>query len=153
MFQLAALIATTALIRKRRRIEREKFYRLPSDVLQVAKVTQILLATENGAIKNLGGKTLDEIDYKDLEFSISVDGRMVLSIEVQPGSQSKRARWAVVRGCTFLKTTDHCLVIALLHTTGQMAKWLTCHLFMQKVMRFESKCSQFFHLLFGNGYV
>ena len=100
MFQLAALIATTALIRKRRRIEREKFYRLPSDVLEVAKVTQILLATENGAIKNLGGKTLDEIDYKDLEFSISVDGRMVLSIEVQPESQSKRARWAVVQGCT-----------------------------------------------------
>ena len=79
MFQLAALIATTALIRKRRRIEREKFYRLPSDVLEVAKVTQILLATENGAIKNLGGKTLDEIDNKDLEFSISVDGWMVRS--------------------------------------------------------------------------
>ena len=71
MFQLAALIATTSLIiKRRRRIEREKFYRLPSDVLQVAKVTQI---------KNLGGKTLDEIDYKDLEFSISVDGWMVRS--------------------------------------------------------------------------
>ena len=69
-------------------------------MLQVAKVTQILLATENGAIKNLGGKTLDEIDYKDLEFSISVDGRINLSIEPQPGSQSKRARWAVVKGCT-----------------------------------------------------
>ena len=145
MFQLAALIATTSLIiKRRRRIEREKFYRLPSDVLQVAKVTQI---------KNLGGKTLDEIDNKDLEFSISVDGWMVLSIEPQPGSQSKRARWAVVQGCTLLKTTDRCLVIALLHTTGHMAEWLECHLFMQKVMRFESKCSQFFHLLLGDDYV
>ena len=67
MFQLAALIATTSLIiKRRRRIERKKFYRLPSDVLQVAKVTQILLATENGAITNLGGKTLDEINNKGL---------------------------------------------------------------------------------------
>ena len=29
----------------------KKFYRLPSDALQVAKVTKILLATDNGAIK------------------------------------------------------------------------------------------------------
>ena len=73
MFQLAALIATTSLIiKRRRRIEREKCYRFLSDVLQVATVTQI---------KNLGGKTLDEIDNNDLEFSISVDGWMVLSIE------------------------------------------------------------------------
>ena len=82
MFQLAALIATTALIRKRRRIEREKFYRLPSDVLQVAKVTQILLATENGAIKNLGGKTLYEINDKNFEFAGNTAFEFVQSINV-----------------------------------------------------------------------
>lgn len=43
------------------------FYRLPSDVLQVAKVTKVLIAINNGAIQSLGGKTLNEIDVAELE--------------------------------------------------------------------------------------
>ena len=60
----------------------EKFYWLPSDVLQVAKVTKILLATDNGEIKNLGGKTLDEIDDKDLESAVNSALEFVQSINI-----------------------------------------------------------------------
>lgn len=45
----------------------KRHYRLPSGVLQVAKVTKILLAMENGSIKSLGGRTLDDIDLAGLE--------------------------------------------------------------------------------------
>jgi hypothetical protein len=38
------------------------FYRLPSDVLQTAKVAKLLIALETGQQLNLTGKTLDEID-------------------------------------------------------------------------------------------
>ena len=60
----------------------EKFYGLPSDVLQVAKETKILLAMDNGAIKNLGGKTLDEINDKDLESAGNAAFEFVQSINI-----------------------------------------------------------------------
>lgn len=44
-----------------------KFYQLPSDVMQISKITKILIAMENGSIKSLGGKTLDEVEDKNLE--------------------------------------------------------------------------------------
>ena len=60
----------------------EKFYGLLSDVLQVAKETEILLAMDNGAIKNLGGKTLDEINDKDLESAGNAAFEFVQSINI-----------------------------------------------------------------------
>ena len=45
----------------------KRFYQLPSDVMQISKITKILIAMENGSIKSLGGKTLDEVEDKDLE--------------------------------------------------------------------------------------
>ena len=44
-----------------------KFYQLPSDAMQISKITKILIATENGSKKSLGGKTLDAVEAKDLE--------------------------------------------------------------------------------------
>lgn len=44
----------------------KNFYRLPSDVLQVTKVTKVLLAMEQGTMKSLEGKSLDEIDENAL---------------------------------------------------------------------------------------
>ena len=46
---------------------RKQFYQLPSDVLEITKITKILLAMENGTIKSIGGKTLAEIEDTDLE--------------------------------------------------------------------------------------
>ena len=43
------------------------FYQLPSDVLQISKITSILIAMDSGSMKSLGGKTLDEVGDKDLE--------------------------------------------------------------------------------------
>ena len=40
----------------------EQFYRIASDVLQVAKVTKVLLAMDSGKMKSLEGKCLDEVD-------------------------------------------------------------------------------------------
>ena len=40
------------------------FYQLPSDVLQISK---ILIAMENGSIKSLGRKTLNDVEDEDLE--------------------------------------------------------------------------------------
>ena len=45
----------------------KQFYQLPSDVLEITKITKILLAMENGTIKSIGGKTLAEIEDTDLE--------------------------------------------------------------------------------------
>ena len=39
-----------------------KFYRLPHDVVQTAKVVKILMSMETGQIINLKGKSLDSID-------------------------------------------------------------------------------------------
>ena len=44
-----------------------KFNQLPSDVLQISKISNILIAMDNGSIKSLRGKTLDEVEDKDLE--------------------------------------------------------------------------------------
>lgn len=54
------------------RVHRE-FYRLPSDVLQTAKVAKILLAMERGEMSNFKGKSLDDIDITpdDNEFCLS----------------------------------------------------------------------------------
>jgi hypothetical protein len=38
------------------------FYRLPQDALQLAKVSKVLLAFENGEVSSYKGKSLDEID-------------------------------------------------------------------------------------------
>lgn len=43
------------------RIHRQ-FYRLPSDVMQTAKVAKILIAMERGDIDMIKGKSLDEVD-------------------------------------------------------------------------------------------
>lgn len=43
------------------------FYRLPSDILQVTKVTKVLLAMESGTMKSLEGKSLDQIDDVSLD--------------------------------------------------------------------------------------
>ena len=46
---------------------RKQFYQLPSDHLEITKITKILLAMQNGNIKSLGEKTLAEIEKVDLE--------------------------------------------------------------------------------------
>ena len=43
----------------------KQFYQLPSDVLEITKITKILLAMQNGNIKSLGEKTLAEIEDVD----------------------------------------------------------------------------------------
>ena len=48
------------------RIHRE-YYRLPSDYLQVAKVSRIMLAMEKGTLHAFSGMTLDELDQKGLK--------------------------------------------------------------------------------------
>ena len=48
------------------RIHRE-YYRLPSDYLQVAKVSRIMLAMEKGELHSFSGMTLDELDAKGLK--------------------------------------------------------------------------------------
>ena len=40
------------------------FHQLPSDVLQIYKIR---IAMDNGSIKSVGRKTLDDIEDKDLE--------------------------------------------------------------------------------------
>lgn len=47
------------------------FYRLPSDVLQTAKVAKLLIALETGQQANLTGRTLDEININLNEGMIS----------------------------------------------------------------------------------
>ena len=44
-----------------------KHYRIPNDLLQVTKVTKILLAMEKGIFKSLAGRNLDDIDEEELE--------------------------------------------------------------------------------------
>ena len=51
------------------RVHRE-FYRLPSDILQTAKVSKILLAMENGQQGKLTGQSLDEIEVNFHEGNI-----------------------------------------------------------------------------------
>ena len=51
-------------------------------MLQVAKDTKILLAMDNGAIKNLGGKTLDKINEKNLESAGNAALEFVQSINI-----------------------------------------------------------------------
>jgi len=43
------------------------FYRLPSDVVQIAKVSKILLAVEEGAHLRVHGQTLDDVEIKHVE--------------------------------------------------------------------------------------
>ena len=45
----------------------KQLYQLPSEVLEITKITKILLAMENGTIKSLGRKMLAEIEDADLE--------------------------------------------------------------------------------------
>ena len=45
----------------------KQLYQLPSEVLEITKITKILLAMENGTIKPLCGKTPAEIKDADLE--------------------------------------------------------------------------------------
>lgn len=42
--------------------EHESFYRLPTDVLQVAKVTKLKLAMDQGIMKSLEGRSLGDIN-------------------------------------------------------------------------------------------
>ncbi|XP_033725863.1 uncharacterized protein LOC117315678 isoform X2 [Pecten maximus] len=44
-----------------------KFYRLPEDVTELAKVSKLLLAVENGCASRFKGKYLDDIDMHDLD--------------------------------------------------------------------------------------
>lgn len=44
-----------------------EFYRLPSDTLQVAKVSKLLLAMEQGTLSKYAGKSLNEITMKDID--------------------------------------------------------------------------------------
>jgi len=48
------------------RVHRE-FYRLPCDVMQIAKVAKILIAMETGKIETLKGKSLDEVNVGAIE--------------------------------------------------------------------------------------
>jgi len=54
------------------KLTHHKFYRLPNDVLQVAKIGKLLLGIEQG-IHSLKGRTLDEIELSDLEPDSSSD--------------------------------------------------------------------------------
>ena len=49
----------------------KKYYQVPMDVTQVTKVSKILMAIENGSIKTVAGKSLDEIDEQDLDVAES----------------------------------------------------------------------------------
>lgn len=40
-----------------------KFYRLPNDVIEVAKMSKLLLSLEQGGLKKQGGRTLDELQF------------------------------------------------------------------------------------------
>ncbi|XP_064647457.1 uncharacterized protein LOC135500139 [Lineus longissimus] len=54
------------------RIHRE-FYRLPDETLQVAKVSKLLLAMENGTFLKCKGKNLEDIDV-NLDEDIVLEG-------------------------------------------------------------------------------
>lgn len=41
------------------------YYRLPEDTVQIAKVSKVLLAMEQGQISKFAGKTLDAINFDD----------------------------------------------------------------------------------------
>ena len=47
----------------------EKYYRQPERVLQVTKVVKVLLGLNNGSLKNCAGKSLDQIEERDLNNS------------------------------------------------------------------------------------
>ncbi|KAL8583876.1 hypothetical protein ACOMHN_009630 [Nucella lapillus] len=49
-----------------------EFYRLPSDIFQLAKVSKLLLALERGDLQNHHGKSLDDIEVES-EMSDGVD--------------------------------------------------------------------------------
>lgn len=44
----------------------EKYYKLPSDTIEIAKVGKMLYALEKG-LSNFAGKSIDEIEFSDFE--------------------------------------------------------------------------------------
>ena len=52
----------------------KKFYRLQEDVIELAKVSKLLIAVEDGRAADYAGKSLDDID---------LDGRYQISYKVQ----------------------------------------------------------------------
>jgi hypothetical protein len=44
----------------------EQFYRLPSHILELAKVSKLLIAVEGGDLAQLNGKTLNNLDIEDI---------------------------------------------------------------------------------------
>ena len=50
------------------------FYRLPSQTLELAKISKLLLAVENGNLGNLAGKKFEDIDVDDIPGDHESDG-------------------------------------------------------------------------------
>jgi hypothetical protein len=45
---------------------RRKFYRLQDDVIELAKISILLIAVENGKAAKFGGKSLDDLDLNGM---------------------------------------------------------------------------------------
>lgn len=48
-----------------------KFYRLQDDVIELAKISKLLLAVENGQAHHFKGMSLDDLDLKGTESGVT----------------------------------------------------------------------------------
>ncbi|XP_077868316.1 uncharacterized protein LOC102808190 [Saccoglossus kowalevskii] len=73
-----------------------KFYRIPQDTLQIAKVSRILLACERGSVEKYKNKSLDDIEI-DLNEVSDDEESVLIDIKTPEAPTEKTADLAVCK--------------------------------------------------------